>query len=209
MTGACKVLVFAKAPVAGFAKTRLARDIGAAGAARLASRMLSETVAQAVGAAIGPVEICCAPDTGHRQFGALRAGFGVELSEQGEGDLGQRMWRALERSLRHHRHVLLVGTDAPGLVASVLADAARALTTHDAVVVPALDGGYVLLGVARALPSLFRDIDWGTDAVMAQTRRRLFQSGLRHAELAPIADVDEVADLVHVPACWLAESKLN
>lgn len=209
MNDSCKVLVFAKAPVAGFAKTRLAKSIGADGAARLASRMLSETVAHAVNAGIGPVEICCAPDHGHRQFGALRAGWGVELSDQGDGDLGQRMWRALERSLRGHRRVLLIGTDAPGLAASVLSAAAAALATHDAVVVPALDGGYVLVGVVQALPGLFMDIDWGTDAVMAQTRRRLVQLGMRHVELPPIADVDEAADLIHVPACWLADSNLN
>ncbi|MDO8300934.1 DUF2064 domain-containing protein, partial [Lacisediminimonas sp.] len=95
--GDCAVIVFAKAPLPGLAKTRLAPALGQAGAARLALRMLQQTLAQAVQANIGPVELCCAPNAAHPILIEAAADAGVMLSEQGEGDLGQRMQRALAR----------------------------------------------------------------------------------------------------------------
>jgi uncharacterized protein len=200
----CAVLVFAKAPQPGYAKTRLARAIGAPAAAALAARMLRETVAQAVAAEVGPVTLCCAPDASHPQFALARQRYGLGLSGQGEGDLGQRMWRALESALRAWPRVLLIGTDAPALDAARLRQAAELLRVQAAVFGPAHDGGYVLAGLARPLPSLFDGIAWSTPHVMAQTRARLGALGLACAELAPLFDVDEAADLVHVPGAWLA-----
>ena len=206
MNADCKIIVFAKAPVAGFAKTRLARVIGDDAAAALASRMLSETVAQAVAARLGPVELCCAPDTSHPQFAveAQRHGARVSLSRQGEGDLGARMSRAFESALLQHRHVLLIGTDAPDLQAPALRDAAAALEHHGAVFAPAHDGGYVLVGLSRAIPDLFQGVAWSTAQVMAQTRERLAHCHESWFELPPFFDVDEAADLVHVPPTWIA-----
>lgn len=210
----CKVIVFAKAPIAGFAKTRLARVIGDAAAAALAARMLSETVAQALAAKLGPVELCCAPDISHPQFaaeaqlagaGADSTGGRVVLSCQGDGDLGARMSRAFARALLQHRHVLLIGTDAPGLQAAALRDAAAALAHHGAVFAPAHDGGYVLVGLSRAMPSLFEGVAWSTSQVMAQTRERLNNLEESWYELPPFFDVDEAADLIHVPPTWLAK----
>ena len=197
-------IVFAKAPVAGLAKTRLAPALGAAGAAALAQRLLAHATAQAVGAALGPVEICTTPDGTHPAFQNLAAQQGVALTLQGDGDLGERMHRALSRALRHHPKALLMGTDAPALDARTLHHAALALEQHDAVFVPALDGGYALVGLARAQPALFTGMVWSTAQVMADTRTRARQAGLRWAELPPVADIDEPADLVHLPAGWLA-----
>ncbi len=200
----CAVLVFAKAPLPGYAKTRLARVIGSQAAAALAARMLGETVRQAVEADIGPVQLCCAPDELHPQFTLARQRHGVRLSTQGEGDLGQRMWRAFEGALKAWPRVLLIGTDAPALDAAHLRQAADLLRTQEAVFTPAHDGGYVLSGLAQPLPSLFQGIAWSTPQVMAQTRARLAELGKVCVELAPLYDVDEVRDLVHVPAQWLS-----
>ena len=82
--------------------------------------------------------------------------------------------------------------------------AAEALSHTDAVFVPALDGGYALIGLRRAAPSLFSAMPWSTPAVMARTRERLAAAGLQHSELAPLADIDEAADLVHLPAGFMA-----
>jgi rSAM/selenodomain-associated transferase 1 len=199
----CKVIVFAKAPVAGFAKTRLARVIGNQAAANLAARMLSETVAQAVAAKLGPVELCCTPDTTHAQFSFEKQTHALVLSLQGEGDLGQRMCRAFERALQEYPRVLLIGTDAPDLQASQLIEAAHALSGHGAVFAPAHDGGYVLIGLSHAMPSLFEGIAWSTSQVMAQTRSKLAAIGESYFELPALYDIDEAADLVHVPASWL------
>ena len=94
----------------------------------------------------------------------------------------------------------------PALDAAVLRQAAAALSGHDAVFVPALDGGYGLVGLrqatAAALHCLFDGMCWSTPQVMAQTRQRLAAAGLRHAELPALPDIDEPADLVHLPEGW-------
>ncbi len=201
----CALIVFAKAPVPGYAKTRLAAVLGADGAARLAERLLESTIAKAVAAGIGPVTLCCDPDLTHPVFARLANAHPIELSLQGGGDLGVRMHRALDRALRTHRRALLIGTDAPGLDAPLLREAADALIDHDAVFGPAVDGGYTLVGVANSAPALlFGGIAWSTAQVMQQTRERLASLRLAHAELRELADVDEPADLVHVPSGWLS-----
>ena len=113
------------------------------------------------------------------------------------------MHRAFARSLMHPGHALLIGTDAPALDASVLRQASRALQDHDVVFVPALDGGYALVGQRRADPRWFSDMSWSHARVMEDTRARLRAAGVRWAELEPVADVDEPGDLVHLPPGWL------
>ncbi len=194
----CRVIVMAKAPVAGHAKTRLIPALGAEGAAQLAQRMLRHAIAQALAAEVGPVELCCAPDARHADFAELAADARVMLSEQGEGDLGARMARALQRALATHDRVLLIGTDAPALDAAVLRVARERLADHDAVLGPAFDGGYTLIGLRRFVPALFEAMPWSTPQVLARTRERLHAAGLHHAELAPLHDIDEPADLVHL-----------
>ena len=203
MTARCAVVVFAKAPVAGTVKTRLAGALGAAGAARLAARMLESAAACAGEAALGPVEVCCAPDASHPAFTALaRSTPPVALTAQGDGDLGRRMQRAFERALASESRAIVIGTDAPALDAAYLRDAAIALQAHDAVIGPAVDGGYALIGLRRPAAALFDGVEWSTPRVLAQTRERLRILGWRWAELAPLHDIDEPADLRHLPAGW-------
>ena len=204
----CAVIVFATAPVAGFAKTRLMPALGAGGAARLAERMLVHAVQQAVAADLGPVELCAAPDTSHPVFARLAASLSVALETQGPGDLGARMDRAFTRhlvrtSVPTMAGALLIGTDAPGLVAAVLRRAAAALSGHGAVFVPALDGGYALVGLRQPAPWLFDRMGGSTAPVMADTRERLADHGMSVVELPPLADIDEPGDLVHLPQGWV------
>lgn len=199
-----RVIVFAKAPVAGHAKTRLIPALGAEGAAALAERLLAHAVDQALGATLGPVELCVSPDTTHPAFAECAKHPRVSVSEQGEGDLGERMARAFHRALGADRStpVLLIGTDAPGLDADYLREAARQLQGRDAVFGPALDGGYTLVGLRRPSPGLFHGMRWSTADVMNDTRTRLSALALNHAELATLPDIDEPADLAHLPAHW-------
>ena len=197
------VIVFAKAPVAGLAKTRLIPALGATGAAALAERMLAHATEAAAAAAPDTLEVCAAPDATHAAFGRLARDHAVQLATQGDGDLGQRMHRAFTRVLTQHGRALIIGTDAPALDGACLRAALAALANHDAVFVPALDGGYALVGLRRPCAALFEGVAWSTPAVMAQTRERLQSAGLRWAELPPVADVDEPADLVHLPRGWL------
>ena len=201
------IIVFAKAPVPGLAKTRLAPALGAAGAATLAERMLRHTLGQARAADLGAIELCAAPDATHPALKAAAADHGAALTEQGPGDLGQRMHRALARQLTQHERALLVGTDAPSLDAGMLRQAASALEAHDAVFVPALDGGYALVGQRRADPRWFTGMRWSHDRVMEETRERLRSVGVRWKELPPVADIDEPVDLVHLPPSWREDLK--
>ena len=202
MSAPVRLIVMAKAPVPGAVKTRLVPALGETGAADLAARLLERAVQQAVAAGTGPVELCVAPDPGHPLVARLGAAHGLQLTVQGEGDLGARMQRALGRALARGEAACLLGTDTPALDAAILRDAAEHLAKHDAVFVPAFDGGYALVGLRREVPGIFSDMPWSTPQVMALTRQRLAAAGLRWAELPPVHDIDEPADLAHLPPGW-------
>jgi uncharacterized protein len=191
------LIIMAKAPVAGYAKTRLIPALGADGAAQLAARLLHHTLRQARAAGFDALTLACAPDTTHAAFASQS---GVALVAQGEGDLGARMQRQFERAFEQGaERVIVIGTDAPALNANMLRRAAEALASSDAVFVPAFDGGYALIGLRRLLPTLFDAMPWSTSAVMATTRERLAQVAWQHTELLAVHDIDEAADLVHLP----------
>ena len=110
-------------------------------------------------------------------------------------DLGERMHRAMERALRRYRRCLLIGTDCPVLTPQHLRDASAALAArNDAVLIPAEDGGYALIGLARCDARLFENIAWGGDTVLADTRERLRQLKWRWHELETLWDIDRPDD---------------
>lgn len=191
-----RLVVFAKAPVPGRVKTRLARHLGRRGAARLYRTLLRRTLATAAGAGLCPVQLWCAPDTRHGFFAACRRDFGVGLRVQRGDDLGARMDHALTAALREAASAVVIGGDCPTLAAADLRAAFSALAAgREAVLGPAEDGGYVLIGLRRPCPALFRGIAWGGSGVLAATRRRLHRAGLDWLELPPHWDVDRPADL--------------
>lgn len=196
---ATRVVILAKAPVAGSAKTRLIPLLGADGAARAAAQMLALTVRHALDAGLGTPELCASPAPDDAAWrGLLPAG--VRLSEQGSGDLGARLAAAAARVLAAGERVLLIGSDCPALDAARLRQAAAALDEHDAVLFPACDGGYVLLGLKRSDPALFRDMPWSSSAVAGLTRRRIADLGWSLFIGDTLADVDEPAD--YRPEDW-------
>jgi rSAM/selenodomain-associated transferase 2/rSAM/selenodomain-associated transferase 1 len=190
--------IFAKEPIAGGVKTRLARTIGAERATsvymQLAERTLAMAVAARAAGIVGRVELWCAPDAGRPAFAAWRDRYGVELAAQTGGDLGARMHHALDSALARGAPALLIGTDCPVLDLACLARASAALADHDAVFVPAEDGGYVLVGLARSL-DVFSDVAWSTTGVMAATRANLEAQRATWRELPPLWDVDLPQDL--------------
>ena len=193
-------MVFARAPTPGEAKTRLIPALGAAGAAALHRQLVMHCLRAATDAQLGPVELWCAPDTSDPFFRECERQLGVSLWEQGEGDLGERMQRAFESALVRAARAILVGSDIPALSARYLRDADRALVRGNKVVIgPAEDGGYVLIGLSRCDPELFRDIPWGGPDVMAETRRRIAAIAWRSSELPVLWDVDQPEDLERLP----------
>ena len=198
-----RLMIFAKAPLAGLAKTRLIPAMGAEGAAALAHRMLSHTLAQALAAGAQAVELCMSPAPSDLAWKSVALPQAVECSDQGEGDLGARMSRAIERGMALQQGpVLVIGTDCPGLSAGHIAEASRQLDHHDAVLLPAADGGYVLIGLRVPCPSLFTDMAWSTPTVASETLRRMASLGLRVWQGPILPDIDEPADLERLPAAF-------
>ena len=189
-----RIAVFAKAPVPGRVKTRLAAHLGDEGAARLAASLTRHALATATSSGLGRVELWCAPDATHPFFHECASRFGVTLREQRGAGLGERMDAAIRDSLDGGSPALVIGADCPALDAAVLQRAAAALVGHDAVFVPAEDGGYVLVGMARRLPGIFDAIAWGSDTVMQHTRERLVRAHARWQELESLWDVDRPED---------------
>lgn len=188
-----EVAILAKAPIAGLAKTRLIPHLGAAGAAALQAWLLQRTVAAAVIADLGPVSLWCAPDIHHPEFAACRAFAALTLRRQPDGDLGKRMHAAIAESSTL-AGTLVIGSDCAVLSPGLLRRAADSLRQHDATLVPAEDGGYVLIGMRAAGRPVFQEVDWGSDRVMAQTRARLAAMKWRWSELPPLWDVDRKED---------------
>lgn len=195
-----RLQVFAKAPLPGLAKTRLIPALGAEGAAALQQRLIRHTLATAARSGLATA-LWCHPDTAHPFFAVCAGEFTVDLRAQQGRDLGERMHHALCSGLAGDGVALLIGTDCPALAAADLRAAANALTADcDAVLGPAADGGYYLIGLRRPLPTLFHDMPWGTADVLARSRDRLRAAGLHWHELPLRHDIDTPDDLSHLPA---------
>ncbi len=200
-----RLVIFAKAPQAGQVKTRLIPALGAQGASALAQRMLTHVLQQALQANAGPVELCMSPPPGDPAWQNVAIPAAVLRTDQGEGDLGKRMARAVRRVTAQERQsVLLMGSDCPALTAAVLREAARQLHTHDALLVPVADGGYVLIGLKSPCPTLFDRMPWSTASVAAETLARMAALSFKVWRGPLLHDIDEPADLAHLPAGFLS-----
>ncbi|HEU0282595.1 MAG TPA: TIGR04283 family arsenosugar biosynthesis glycosyltransferase [Gallionella sp.] len=189
-----RLMIFAKAPVAGAAKTRLAPVLDEQGAADLHARLTERILHAAVSAKLAPVEIWCSPDCDHPFF--QKADGAVQRRTQHGHDLGERMANAFDAALGRHPYAVLVGTDCPALTGNYLARALAALDGGaDAVVGPAEDGGYILLGLRHTDRRLFDGVEWGSARVLDETRERLAALGWRWRELETLWDVDRPEDL--------------
>jgi rSAM/selenodomain-associated transferase 1 len=184
------ICIFAKEPIPGRVKTRLAAAIGDEPAARLAQAFLADTIAL-----VRSVGLPLVLAWSGRPEAAPR---GVEVWSQGEGDLGERLERVLARALTASRSAIALGADSPGLPSACLRAAVDGLQTHDAVMGPADDGGYYLLGVTRVDPGLLDGIEWSAPTTREQTVGRLVARGHRVAMLPPWFDVDEKRDLARL-----------
>ena len=203
-----EIAVLAKAPIPGLAKTRLIARLGADGAARLQAVLTEHAVRTALAAGLGSVTLWCTPDTRHPAFVKLAHRTGVALEAQRGADLGARMAHAVAQRAGRGP-VLLTGTDCPALTPEHLRTAAAALEGGDeAVLIPAEDGGYVLVGLMESHPMLFEGVPWGSDRVVGVTRRRLRALGLCWSEPTTLWDLDRPADLdrlATLPLGYLAD----
>jgi rSAM/selenodomain-associated transferase 1 len=202
--------LFAKAPRAGFAKTRLIPTLGESGAAAVAKRMLENTLAECQRALTQvnddyrlAAELWATPGVGAPAWAAIELPSSIEALNQPVGDLGKRMATAAEQGLQRAEGIILLGSDCPAITAASLHWAAKALLSHDSCMIPTFDGGYALLGLRHFSPHLFADIVWSTDTVASVTRQRIAECGMSLAEQDKVHDIDEAADLLYLPEGWL------
>lgn len=207
-----RLIVFSRYPLPGRAKTRLIPALGPAGAAELQRRMTERTMQTALAArqqwndtCRGPqadtdrmeVEVCYAGGTERRMRRWLGRGF--RLVEQGEGDLGARMRRAVERALDDVcERAVLIGTDCMELTSGDISAAFESLHEADGVFGPTADGGCWLIGLRRNA-DVFDGVEWGTSAVLQQSLAKAADAGLSVRTLRALADVDTPDDLPHLP----------
>lgn len=197
----CVLNIFAKAPIPGRVKTRLAPALGISGAAALHRTLVEYAIQQAKQSAIGTVELHCSPTTHFAFFNDCRRRYDVELKPQIGNDLGERMSNAMYSTLRSADFSILIGADCPALSAEDLAAARSALRQgNEAVLVPAFDGGYTLIGLRCFSSTLFSNISWGGSDVYAATCDRLRNLGWRWKELEPRWDLDRPGDLARLKA---------
>ena len=196
------VLVFVRAPERGTVKTRLAAAVGADAALRVYRRLAEHTLREAAALAGEGVQLRVhhtPADSGD----AVRhwLGDGPLYLPQADGDLGMRMEDAFARVFADGaQRVVIVGSDLPEVSASLLRRAFDLLDAHPAVIGPARDGGYYLLGLTRMVDGIFRGIAWSTPEVLASTLARFRAAGIDPVLLEALADVDEAGDL---PEGWL------
>ena len=202
-----RIVILAKAPVPGLAKTRLIPALGAGRSASLARRMLTYTLQQASAAAVGPVELCVSPAPSDPAWQDWPAVQGIQWTAQCDGDLGARMANVAQRVIAAKERVLLIGTDCPQLDGVQLRRAAELLGNADAVMYPTFDGGYALLGLKQFNARLFEQMPWSTAVVADRTIDRLRELNWSLTVGGMLHDIDEPADLRWLPDNWLSEGR--
>ena len=192
-----RLIVFTRYPEAGKAKTRLIPALEAAGAAMLHRQLAEHQLAQAQSLqTISSVSVAVQFASG--TISQMQTWLGSDLlyQPQAEGSLGDRLINAFQSAFDVGYHsVVIVGTDCPDLDASLLETAFQKLQDCDLVLGPALDGGYYLIGLRRAIPELFQGIAWSTATVLQQTLAIATRLNLAVATLPTLSDIDTPADL--------------
>ncbi|MGD9602601.1 MAG: TIGR04283 family arsenosugar biosynthesis glycosyltransferase [Gammaproteobacteria bacterium] len=198
--GRAAVVVFARRPIPGATKTRLVPALGAAGAARLYARLLARTLNEVT--RVPGVQRCLYVDDADAvPWFRARLPEDWRVRTQRGDTLGARMSQALTEVLAEHPRAVLLGSDIIDFETAHVVAALQALAGGDeAVVAPAADGGYWLIGLRRPCPTLFDGIGWGTPEVYAETVRRLAEAGMGWRALARCHDVDTPDDLAALAA---------
>ena len=190
------ILFFIKYPEPGSVKTRLAESIGSEEAAQIYRNFILDHLTKLKMAQL-PVRICFYPE---EKLEILKGwlGHGYEYNPQTGADLGERMVAAFQEAFSDgQRRAILMGSDSPDLPQSFLEESLTVLNTHDAVIGPAMDGGYYLIGFRNEtfLPEAFEGIDWDTESVFRKTLSLLKEHKRRVYVLPVWNDIDTMEDL--------------
>ena len=190
------VLVFVKAPETGRVKTRLVGRLDAADAVNL-YKCFTADILETLKNCGYPVVVCYHPPAAEKRVVQWLGNDYVYQPQQGI-DLGERMARAFSQTFaRGHRAAVLIGSDFPDLPGAIIQEAFSALARSEAVIGPASDGGYYLIGFRwdGYFPEMFRSMGWGTPGVFRETMDRFDAHGCGVHVLPEWQDIDEYADL--------------
>lgn len=185
------LLIFIKNPILGQVKTRLASSVGNEEAMRIYMELLQHT--QAVSLKLDAIRVVCYSHFIDSTDAWLANDFAPYLQE---GDhLGARMSNAFETAFSEGAEkVVVIGSDCPQISTEILKNAFAALSNHEMVIGPSMDGGYYLLGMSRYFPQLFNHINWSTSSVFEETNRQAIQQNIQPAILPTLSDVDYIED---------------
>lgn len=187
------LMIFAKPPVPGRVKTRLAKDLGEQAATDIYRKLLNHTA-----------KVVNRVDCRKQLWLTNPAESGSELPEFAESDtliqkgrnLGERISYAFRQAFESgNDRVVIIGSDCPDITVKLIEDAFQALDESDLVIGPGEDGGYWLLGMKEYRPELFREVAWSTPAVLAQTEKIADRLGLHVDKLKMLNDIDTISDL--------------
>lgn len=190
------LIQFAKVPVLGQVKTRMQPVLTEQQSLALHCYLVERTHHTLHQQALCKTELWLAGGEAREFFESLKPC--PNLKYQRGSDLGERMHRAIATGLECYGSAVLIGSDCPGITPAYLREALLALEIVDVVLGPAVDGGYVLIGMNKACPGAFGGIDWGTDQVLRQTKERLQGLGLTWFELPVLPDIDRPEDLQQI-----------
>jgi rSAM/selenodomain-associated transferase 1 len=190
------VLVFTKPPIPGTVKTRLIPAIGETAATQLYHRLLQREIHWISQERSFDLELWVADDSDHPGIQQLSQDYSLPVHQQQGRDLGERMGHASREALQRYRRVVLLGVDCPALTPRHLQQSFEWLREgEDAVLGPAEDGGYVLLGIKTWNEDLFSGHHWGEDSVAETTRQAMQRAGWSWRELPMLWDLDRPEDL--------------
>ncbi len=198
------LIVFAKAPIEGYVKTRLCPPLAPDEAASLHGSLVLDLLERCQSLQGCDRILAGAPTPEHPFFGAMKTRFKIPIWDQVGDDLGARMAHVFQAALGSpYQSVIIIGTDIPGITVSLISMAFKSLQQHDIVLGPTVDGGYSLIGLRSPIPQLFENIPWSTEKVFSLTQEKANALGLSVKILPMLRDLDTVEDL----QAFIKESK--
>ena len=185
------IQLFAKPPVEGKVKTRLIPDLGAKAATAIYRHCLKSNI-KLIKQSTFDFQIWLTETSDDPLF------HNEPVKYQQGHNLGDRMLHALTDALSHHTKAILIGSDCLDLTTPLLQRVCKKLQQHDLVLIPAHDGGYVLIAAKQSIdPVIFKDIEWSSERVLTQTLERAMHAGINTVVLNPLRDIDRVDDVQH------------
>ena len=193
MLSTTALVIFVRNPISGQVKTRLAKDIGDERALEIYQQLLQHTLEITRSLSFRKF-IYYADEVSDYDLWSVP---GYTKRKQNGNDLGERMLNSFKELFdQGFTQIIIIGSDCLQLKMETLEEAIALLESNNAVIGPARDGGYYLLGLTKFYPELFINKPWSTDKVFAKTIEDFIDLGISYAFLEELSDIDTVADLI-------------